>query len=167
MDTQQIAVQQYREHIVTPVLKWLGMYSESAVRLVMGTAATESHFDFIKQIGGGPALGRYQMEPATHDDIWDNYLRYKPALRDKILYGVGALFDQDVPRHRLLTGSDYYATAMCRLHYRRVKAALPDHDNIEQLANYWKQHYNTYKGKGSVNKFVDDYFRYVGENHAL
>jgi len=166
MNYQAIAVKQYRDYIVEPVLKELNMHSESAVRLVLGTAAQESKFDFVKQIGGGPALGLYQMEPATHDDIWQNYLAYKQKLRDKMLYGIGAIWHNDMPRHHLLIGNAFYATAMCRLHYRRVKAWLPQKDNIEQLAMYWKRHYNTRLGKGTIDEFVHSYYTIIGENHA-
>jgi len=166
MNYQAIAIKQYRDYIVTPVLKEFNMHSEAAVRLVLGTAAQESKFEFVKQIGKGPALGWYQMEPATHNDIWDNYITFKPNLRDKILFGVGAIFHHDIEMHNLLIGNAFYATLMCRLHYRRRKEPLPHEDDIEGMAAYWKQFYNTYKGKGTVEEFIDSYYTIIGENHA-
>lgn len=167
MNTQQIAVKQFREYIVTPVLQYLDMHSEAAVRLLLGTAAEESRFDFVKQLGDGPALGLYQMEPATHDDIWDNYLRFRGVLKDKVLFAVGAVWNEKYDLALKLIGDNYYATAMCRLHYRRIKAPLPEKDDIEGMGIYWKKHYNTHKGKGTVEKFVESYYELIGTNHAL
>ena len=42
--------------------------------------------------------------------------------------------------------------AMCRLHYRRVPKPLPG--SLLEQAKYWKQYYNTAKGKGTVDHFV-------------
>jgi hypothetical protein len=67
---------QFRD-LIQRTLQDLGMHSESAVNLLLGTAAQESQFGtYFRQIGGGPALGVFQMEPDTEIDIWDNYLRY-------------------------------------------------------------------------------------------
>jgi hypothetical protein len=49
--------------------------------LLLGTALTESgDMHYLHQLGNGPALGVYQMEPTTHEDIYDNYLKYKKEL---------------------------------------------------------------------------------------
>ena len=60
-----IDINQFREEVVRPVLQDLKMYSPVAENLIMGTAAQESGFTYIKQLGGGPALGMFQVEPAT------------------------------------------------------------------------------------------------------
>lgn len=58
---------QLRE-LVTHVLKKYDLYSADAVELLMLTAATESNLGcYIKQVGGGPALGIFQCEPNTYD----------------------------------------------------------------------------------------------------
>jgi len=41
------------------------------------------------------------------------------------------------------------------LHYRRVPAALPKVDNLSHQAKYWKAHYNTVKGKGTIKHFME------------
>ena len=70
--------QQFRNLIIEPTLEAIGMNSTSAVELLLGTMATESWAGtYIKQIKNGPALGVYQMEPATHDDIVINYLNHR------------------------------------------------------------------------------------------
>jgi hypothetical protein len=61
--------------IIEPVLHHLTEipYDRAAAQLLLGTALKESlQLKYRRQIQG-PALGYYQMEPATHDDIWNNY----------------------------------------------------------------------------------------------
>ena len=51
------------------------LVSQEAENLLMGTAAQESALgEYIRQLGNGPALGIFQMEPETFDDIVRNYL---------------------------------------------------------------------------------------------
>jgi hypothetical protein len=39
-------------------------------------AAQESQLEYTRQIGGGPALGYFQMKPETHDGCWTNTINY-------------------------------------------------------------------------------------------
>ncbi|QNT79169.1 hypothetical protein [Entomobacter blattae] len=78
-------VGQLKHAIITPALATLGLASEAAINLVTGTALAESHARYVKQIND-PALGLWQMEPATHKDIWQNYLHYKPDLVAKLTF---------------------------------------------------------------------------------
>jgi hypothetical protein len=148
---------QFRQSLVRPVLQVLDTYSKAAENLLLGTAVQESRLQYLRQLGDGPACGLYQMEPATHDDIWDNYLAYQPDLRSRI--EAFALPHQD--RHAQLIWNLAYATAMCRIHYRRVREALPDAGDADALARYWKRHYNTERGSGTVLEFKEKYLRYV------
>lgn len=151
---------QLRRHIVEPVLHQLDMYSEAAVRLVLGTALVESNLDYIHQLGRGPARGLWQMEPATHDDIRGNYLAYRTVVKarvDSFLLPALSAIDQ-------LTGNLFYGCAMARIHYRRVPAPLPDADDIAALGRYWKDYYNTHLGAGSPEKFIAAWRRFEPEN---
>lgn len=71
--------------LIIVTLKEIGLHSTDAVELIMGTFAQESNFKYTRQIGGGPALGYGQIEPATFDDIVVNFLRFKPDLLEKIM----------------------------------------------------------------------------------
>lgn len=156
-------IQQLRELVVRPVLQELNMYSEAAENLLLGTAAQESVLGtFIKQYPTGPALGIYQMEPATHGDIWDNYLAYHEDLSSQVR-GFASQHSFTRNPHDELVTNLFYSTAMCRLHYRRVSERLPAADDVQGLALYWKHHYNTFKGKGRVEEFVENYHALVLE----
>lgn len=66
--TNGLDVGQLKHLIVAPALAALGLGGDSAVNLVTGTALAESRAAYVRQLGGGPALGLWQMGPATHDD---------------------------------------------------------------------------------------------------
>jgi len=138
-----------REYVIRPVLRSLDLYSEAAEELLMLTAATESLCGrFLHQVGG-PALGIFQMEPRTHNDIHTNYLAYRPGLARLVAeYGSAA-------NH--LAGSLNYATAMARIHYLRVPVPLPSPIDIDGLADYWKLFYNTHAGAGRPETAVRHY----------
>ena len=139
-----------REQIVRPALKHIGLWSHVAENLVMGTGYQESRYQHLVQLGNGPAKGLWQMEPRTHDDIWSNFLKYRKSLRDSVT----ELTVQ--PWANEMVWNLQYAAAMCRVHYFRVPKALPE-DTPTGLAHYWKDHYNTYLGKGTVEEFVKNY----------
>ena len=97
--------------IIEPVLCHLGAFSPAAVQLLLGTAVHESMgLRHRRQIGGGPARGYFQMEGATHDDIWTNYLAYRADLKAKI----ESLIRPGNDKHYELEHNDNYAAAMAR-----------------------------------------------------
>lgn len=151
---------QFRGLVVQPVLEDLGLWSQEAEDLLIGTAAVESKLGtYLHQVGGGPAKGVFQMEPATHDDIWNNYLKYKHTLYDSLKF-IAPASDAEALIYNLS-----YATAMARIHYLRVPEAIPKRvyfgskdSYIAALGAYWKEHYNTYKGKGEIEHFTKAWF---------
>ena len=137
---------------VSEVLKTGQQYSLAAVNLLLGTAAVESNFGTYLFQKNGPALGVFQMEPATHNDIWKNYLAGRQWLIDD--------FNLKKCIGRLIYDLRY-SVAMTRIHYLRVPKLLPDHKDINGMAKYWKKYYNTNLGRGSIKDFVDKYALYV------
>ena len=146
------------QDLIERVLSDISMFSPAAVNLLLGTSAQESGFGtYIRQIGGGPALGVFQMEPDTEFDIWDNYLKFRPYPKAKIFAATGV----NGPDPESLESNLAYQIAMARVHYRRVPAALPEAEDVYAMALYWKAYYNTAKGKGTAEEFIHNYHRYV------
>lgn len=141
---------QLKSLIIEPVLKTYDLYSEAAVNLLLGTCAQESRMGYYLKQVKGPALGIYQMEPATHNDILQNMPEYREVEKVRPSPPSALIFD--------LT----YATILCRLQYWRFPEPLPKANDLEGLAKYWKKYYNTEKGKGTVEQFVRNYYKYVG-----
>jgi hypothetical protein len=142
--------------LIEDVLRDANLHSPAAVELLMLTAAVESKLGTYLEQVRGPAIGIFQMEPRTHNDIWDNYLRYKAplvaALQKEVVYLPRYAPDPMVMRKNLA-----YAILMARIYYQRVPAPLPPADNPQALAEYWKKYYNTHLGKGTVAKALEAY----------
>ncbi len=141
---------QFRTGVIVPALTLLGMHSPAAEAMLIGTAAQESKLGtYLFQMGKGPAVGPFQMEPNTYHDICNNFLKYHPEIQAKLATRWPVMPPAEEMKTDLLL-----AAVMCRLHYRRVSEALPKSDDIQGLARYWKRYYNTPQGKGSETEFV-------------
>lgn len=147
----------FRDRVIVPVLNEIGLHSDAAVNLLLGTALYESQgLRFVHQIVG-PARGPYQMEPATHADLFINWLAHH---KNNALLGyseAGLL-----PTDAMNLYNARYATAACRLQYYRQPEALPAHDDLEGLAAYYKKYWNTSVGKATEQDFIDAWHRYMG-----
>ncbi|HOO81639.1 MAG TPA: hypothetical protein PK513_03965 [Alphaproteobacteria bacterium] len=143
-------IRQLRDYVVRPALERINAWTPNAEQLVIGTALAESRAFFIHQVGRGPARGFFQMEPVTHDDIWERYLSRRPALLNELK----GLIMRDMDLHDQLHGNLFYAAAMCRIFYLRFKEPLPEMNDWPGMAAYWKKYYNTPAGAGTVEGFI-------------
>ncbi len=141
--------QHFLAYVVRPSLDSIGLWSPAAERLLLGTAITESELTWLRQHGDGPARGVYQIEPATHDDIWANYLAYRDQLASRVAQLAG-----ERPRHDQLAWNLGYATTIARLVYYRRPEPLPHADDLAGLARYWKVHFNSHLGAGAPEDFL-------------
>lgn len=156
--TYGLDVDQLREYVIVPVHTRLDLRSPVADALSLGTALHESHARYIRQIKG-PAIGLWQMEGPTHADHYRNFLKYKPELKRKVIQ-LATWFSGDFPDPGEMSGNLYYACAMARIHYLRVKEPLPKLEP-RALAQYWKDHYNTKLGKGTVEQALPHFERAI------
>ena len=139
---------QFRRLVIRPALQAIGLCSPAAERLLLGTALTESGLRRLHQVGG-PALGIFQIEPATHADVWANYLAYRENLASRV-----ASLASQRPRLDQLVWNLAYATAIARLIYYRRPEPLPAAADLAGLARYWKAHFNSALGAGSAEDFL-------------
>lgn len=147
---------QLREYVIKPVLQHLNKYSQESEDLLVGTACQESLCgEYLAQLHNGPACGIYQMEPATAKDIFDNYLKYKPDLYEKVM----SYYIPELTLNDNLRGNLFFATAMCRVHYLRQKGSIPK--TLEGQAEYYKKYYNTELGKAKISEYISNYNKYA------
>ena len=139
----------FRFNIVAPSLIEINSYSKDAEDLVFETCKVESNLHHTKQING-PALGFCQMERATHDDIWSNFLG--STRRQYLIDGLCNLTDRPGDADEMVN-NPFYAVAMCRIHYLRFPASIPS-TRIGR-AEYWKKYYNTDEGKGTEGDYME------------
>ena len=149
---------QFRQCIVLPTLYSLLMDSPDAEELLVFTCATESlGCTYIKQVEG-PALGIYQMEPLTHNDLWTNYINYKSTLVSLLISN----FDiSRIPNEYRLVYDLRYATAMARIFYHRTNEPLPPHNDVDLIWEYYKKYYNTGKGAAEKDEAIKRYHDFI------
>ena len=164
--------------IIRPVLESLGFHRGDAARLrrdsglILGTACAESDCGrWLRQFDGGPAIGVWQMEPETYGDCWTNYLDARPILRAKILdfassrsqqieHGDDGVVRIIPPPAEEMIGNLPFACAMARIKYFRDPETIPD--TLHGQAEYWKKVYNTEKGAGTAEKYLQKWDQFIG-----
>lgn len=147
----------YYDNVIVPSLNSIGKYSEQAAQLMLAIAIHESNLIYDKQIGGGPALGLMQIEPATHDDIWNNVISINSDLESKVNALLGSSTKLSALQH-----NDIYGVAMARIFFTRFSEPLPALGDVQGMAEYWKKYYNTPGGAGTIEKFMNDWYRITG-----
>ena len=137
--------------IINPTLEHLhgdGIpVSENARALLFAIGMAESAYAVDHQIGG-PALGFWQMEPATAKDL----LEWLGVKHPQTRMDVHELTHGALPLAALQT-NPLYACALARCFFLRDPDPLPP-VNLEAIARYWKAKYNSPDGKGSVSGFL-------------
>ena len=146
---------QFVEEVIRVALGYLDKeipHTIAAEQLLLGTALQESRLTYLRQLRKGPAMGLFQMEPATHKDIWEHYLPAKPGIRLKLQKGF------DCHAETMITDL-VYAACMCRVHYYRVPEKLPPAGNFQAQAEYYKKYYNTPLGHATVKQYLSNWHK--------
>ena len=139
------------KEIVEETLYTLDMYSDDALSLIMRTGWAESGYNALKgATSGNPALGFWQVEPFTAKDTLDNYVKFRPRIKESLLF-LG--LNEEKLEFSLLSNIAIQA-AFCRFKYRRAKQSIPPWDNVEAQAKYWKRVYNSELGRGTIEHFL-------------
>ncbi len=158
-----------RDFVVVPVLDHMAeatgnnrINCPAAIELVLGTVAHESHMGvYLRQHPTGPARGIGQMEQATYDDLWSNYLRTRPELAEAVrrLASVASI-KAGIPAFSEVVGNLNFAVAMIRVRYLPAPQVLPQAGDIQALGEYHVKWYNR-GGAATASAFVADYKRLV------
>lgn len=150
------------DYIIFPTLQQLGgsYQSQAARQLILATSAQESRCgDYLKQMGNGPALGLYQMEPATANDLIDGWL--KPTKRWDTVKQFASQAGMDQPYLISMVGELFYATAMARMKYFRASGPLPAYNDFEGMWAYYKKWWNSTLGAATKDQFKAAWDKYV------
>ncbi|AMO56558.1 hypothetical protein [Endozoicomonas montiporae] len=127
--------------------------SPAAVRLLAMIAAHESGgFRYVQQLKNGPAKGLLQMEPVGLKEV-QRYLKLRPEKFREMPKAEALHLDQLIFDAQL-------AIACARVFFMAKPEPLPCADDIEGLARYAKEHWNTDSGKAIWEDYADAYRRY-------
>ena len=132
--------------------------SPSAIDLVVSTGIVESRYEYIRQMGNGPARSFWQVEPATAVDNCVHYLKHRPDLikscakASLVDVKYWQMYDEEI-WSEILEKNIAAGIIHCRLKYWRVPKPMPN--SLEGQAAYWKKYYNTEGGKGDPEHFIE------------
>jgi len=138
----------------------LKLDSPVAEELLIATAAHESLGGTYLKEDHGPALGLYQMEPVTHDDIWSKFMPNHSEVTHRLMTTCQM---STKPLSSMLVFNLFYSTAMARIFYLRATAGLPATSDIDALWEYYKKFWNTEKGRAVKEDFIRNYFRFLNK----
>jgi hypothetical protein len=127
-------------------LKLWGLHSDAAVELLAMICAHESHGGkYRRQIGGGPALGIFQIEPPTHNDVWN---RSRSISANALKAG----FKRDKNK---MAESDEYSIFVARHIIMLDPKPIPTEPDA--MAFWCKKRWNTDEGKATADKYLNDW----------
>ena len=126
----------------------MNRYSDAANTVLLMIAAHESMGGKYRKQIKGPALSVFQIEPDTHDSIWDNCDSI-----NKLAKKCG--FTRKVNQ---LEFNDDYAVFVARCYLLMDVNPLPK--GTDAAADYCKSYWNR-TGKATAEKYKQDYIKYV------
>jgi len=149
-----VTPQEFLDLYIRPAAIALGCDTLPHLQIGFGTCGQESGFRDVKQSGGGPALGPWQMEPSTHDSLWANFLQYRPTLRSALV----AILNGEQPTANAMMTNLVYAAAMMLVKYLDSPGAIPD--DLEDQAAYYVKYYNA-GGKATIDEYLANWKLYA------
>lgn len=136
------------------------LYSANAEEILLMIACHESSLGrHLRQIGGGPGRGLFQVEPRTMRDNYINFINLKAGLALQIREVTGVTG----PDNDQLTYNPLFGATMARVWLYRRPGALPSAHDLIAMAEYAKVNYNSAKGNANAEKYLIDYHRLVFE----
>lgn len=134
--------------IAANTLKEMDRFKPECVELLCMIAAHESALGKYRKQIKGPALSLLQIEPVTHDSIWDNCDSIKEiANKMGIKRGLN-----------LLAESDRYAIFLARCYLLMDVKPLPK--TVCEMGEYAKNYWNSDDGKASPEAYIDAYIKW-------
>lgn len=134
--------------IITDTTKEMDRFKPECVELLCMIAAHESGLGKHRKQINGPALSLFQIEPITHDSIWDNCDSIK-ALAAKL----------GITRNlKSLETDDRYAAFVARCYLLMDRNAVPK--SVCEMGQYAKSYWNSGVGKASPEAYVDAYIKW-------
>lgn len=151
------------KHRIKEVLIRDNLYSKARLHQVYHTGIAESAYK-TNMSSDGKAFSWWQVEYPTAQSLLCDSLPAFPD-HDPIHKSIIALFASTGMRWEqfariMLNKKNSNAFALqvefCVLKYKTIPEPLPAWNDLPAQASYWKRHYNTSLGKGSINHFIQE-----------
>lgn len=123
-----------------------GLYG-TAKEMIIETAITETGLGQIEDKTVGAGMGLTQFDDKPFQDIRDRSIKLRPKILKELKIDI-SLVEWDDLRY-----NQFLALLFTRLHYWLKGDPIPA--SIEERAKYWKLHYNTVQGKGTIEHYLE------------
>uniref|UniRef100_UPI0040473910 hypothetical protein n=1 Tax=Aliarcobacter sp. TaxID=2321116 RepID=UPI0040473910 len=121
--------------------------NNTAIEMIIETAIAETGLGQIKDNTVGAGMGITQFDKLPFDDVKNRNMKLKEKILKDLKVDI-SLIEWDDLRY-----NPFLALLFTRLHYRLKGDPIPK--TIEERAAYWKLHYNTEKGKGTIEHYLE------------
>lgn len=121
-------------------------------QLVMETIQVESYRTHVKQLGGGPALGLIQMEPATYEDLMAFVRRYK-SVNSQVM----SFYDKkSTPEENLKHNVPFQVALVLANYWRKCGNLLSSFTQSEESRwTLYKIQYNSTLGATDRDRYME------------
>ncbi|MCP4281456.1 MAG: hypothetical protein GY776_15820 [Alteromonas sp.] len=131
------------------------MSSIASIAVQMIIAHESKRGQYIEQIDGGPALGWIQMEPTTHDTVWEHGDSvWENADLMGIVTSEQLAYNKPPPAERLLYDMRYNVF-MARQRLFMKPERFPT--TLLGMSAYLKKHWNTTRGAADNLSYLHDW----------
>lgn len=133
--------------------------NRKAKELLLETACAETQLGTFPDRYAPEGFGLCQFDTIGFYDVINRtsiHTKKHVALRFK--FDMDAITPQDIENDPLIS------FVLCRLKYRLIPDEIPA--DLEGRAHYWKKHYNTHAGKGTVEHYIESANRILYQENA-
>ena len=120
---------------------------ETAKEMIIETAIAETGLGAIEDKTTGAGMGITQFDEFPFNDIRNRCIKLKDKIYKELKIDISLVEWNDLRYNQFL------ALLFTRLLYWLKGDPIPQ--TIEERAKYWKQHYNTPLGKGTVEHYLE------------
>ncbi len=120
---------------------------ETAVHMIIETAVTETGLGRLEDKTDAAGMGITQFDKIPFADVRDRCIKLKPQIEKDLGVDITKV-DWDDLRYNI-----FLSLLFARLLYWLKGEPIPK--TIEERASYWKLHYNTKLGKGTVEHYLE------------
>lgn len=119
----------------------------TAKEMIIETAIAETGLGQIEDKTVGAGMGLTQFDEMPFNDIKTRTMKLRPQIQKDLKIDISLVNWDD------LRFNPFLSLLFTRLHYWLKGDPIPA--TIEERAKYWKLHYNTVQGKGTVEHYLE------------
>lgn len=139
------------------------LWTLDAEEILVMIAAHESKMGkSIRQLGGGPGRGLWQVELGTLQDNYKNFINK----RQDLLREIAGITGVDGYSEDALQFNPLYGCIQARLKLYRAPGKLPFRGDVRGMAEYAKAYFNSTLGKATPEKYINDYMAVMAQDQG-